>query len=68
MHALIIYDDLSSGLWPTANVAALAPPAGPRSLSGRRVLSAFAFAQRAAKLKETMAGFLTPLPVIETGQ
>jgi len=43
MHAVIIYDDLSKqavGLSP--DVAAAAPPAGPRSLSRRRVLSAFA--------------------------
>jgi F-type H+-transporting ATPase subunit alpha len=41
LHGLIIYDDLSQAsrrLPP--DVAAAAPPAGPRSLSGRRVLPA----------------------------
>ncbi len=43
MHAVIIYDDLvQAGRRLSPDVAAAAPPAGPRSLSGRRVLSAFA--------------------------
>ena len=41
MHAVIIYDDLvQAGRRLSPDVAAAAPPAGPRSLSGRRVLSA----------------------------
>jgi len=78
--ALIIYDDLTKqavGLPP--GVAAAAPPAGPRSLSGRRVLPALAacssvprastpstsrsFTNGAVKGK---TGSLTALPIIET--
>ena len=43
MHAVIIYDDsVQAGRRLSPDVAAAAPPAGPRSLSGRRVLSALA--------------------------
>ena len=43
MHAVIIYDDLvQAGRRLSPDVAAAAPSAGPRSLSRRRVLSAFA--------------------------
>ena len=43
MHAVIIYDDLSKqAVALPPDVAAAAPPAGPRSLSGRRVLPALA--------------------------
>jgi F-type H+-transporting ATPase subunit alpha len=43
MHAVIVYDDLSkqAGRLPP-DVAAAAPSAGPRSLSGRRLLSPLA--------------------------
>jgi len=44
MHAVIIYDDLSKQAVAYRHVAPAAPPAGPRSVSGRRVLSAFALA------------------------
>ena len=41
MHALITYDDLSkTGCCLSSNVTFAAPPAGPRSLSGRCVLLA----------------------------
>ena len=43
MHAVIIYDDLSKQAVAYRQMSLLAaPPARPRSLSGRRVLSAFA--------------------------
>ncbi len=69
MHALIIYDDLSKQAVAYRQMSLLlAPSAGPRSLSGRRVLSAFSrLLERAAKLNEDNgAGSLTALPVIET--
>ena len=44
--ALIIYDDLTkAGLGLSSGVVVAASPAGPRSLSGRRFLSAFAIAR-----------------------
>ena len=50
--ALIIYDDLDqAGLGVPPDLAAAASSAGPRSVSGRRVLSALAFA-RAFRARE----------------
>ena len=78
--ALIIYDDLSKqavGLSP--DLAAAAPPAGPRSVSRRRVLSAHAACSsvprastRSTSRRRPRArvkgktGSLTGLPIIET--
>ena len=68
MHAVIIYDDLSKQAVAYRQMSLLAAPsAGPRSLSGRRVLSARRLLERAAKMNEDNgAGSLTALPVIET--
>jgi F-type H+-transporting ATPase subunit alpha len=77
-HALIIYDDLSKqavGLPP--DVAAAAPPAGPRGLPGRRVLPALRLLERAPRQRRYVekftngevkgkTGSLTALPIIET--
>jgi F-type H+/Na+-transporting ATPase subunit alpha len=77
--ALIIYDDLTKqavGLPP--GLAAAAPPAGPRSVSRRRVLPALAPARARARVNEDYVekftngavkgktGSLTALPIIET--
>lgn len=68
MHAVIFYDDLSkpgNGIPP--DVAAAAPSAGARSLSGRRFLPAFKTIGTGSKLDEERgSGSLTALPVIET--
>ena len=57
MHAVIVYDDLSKqAVVLSPDVAAAAPPAGPRSLSRRRVLSPFApaRARRQAEREERL--------------
>ena len=52
-HALIVYDDLSKHAYAyRADVAAAAPPAGPRGLPGRRLLPALP-AARAARSSST---------------
>ena len=68
-HALIIYDDLSKHAASLPrDLAAAAPSARPRSVSGRRVLSALASARAfSSKMsKELGGGSLTALPIIET--
>ena len=57
MHAVIVYDDLSKqAVVLPPDVAAAAPPAGPRGLSRRRVLSPFApaRARRQAEREERL--------------
>ena len=69
MHALIIYDDLSKQAVAYRQMSLLAAPsAGPRSLSGRRLLSALAPAWSAppSSTRTIGGGSLTALPIIET--
>jgi F-type H+/Na+-transporting ATPase subunit alpha len=67
-HALCIYDDLSkhaAGL--PRDLAAAAPPAGPRGLPGDVFYLHSRLLERAAKLNdEKGGGSLTALPIIET--
>ena len=48
------------------DVAPAAPPAGPRGLSGRRVLSPLPPARARRQAQRTRPGSLTALPIIET--
>ena len=68
-HALCIYDDLTKhAVRLPADVAAAAPPAGPRGVPGRRLLPALAACSSApVKLSDDLGGgSLTALPIIET--
>ena len=67
-HALFIYDDLvQARRGVSRDLVAAASSAGPRSVPGRRVLSAqpFAGARRQAD-RQNGGGSLTALPIIET--
>ena len=66
--ALIIYDDLSKHAWAVSpDVAPASPPARPRGVSRRRVLSPRRLLERAARMNdENGGGSLTALPIIET--
>ena len=67
-HALIVYDDLSKQAEAyRADVAAAAPPAGPRGLPGDVFYLHSRLLERAAKLSDALGGgSLTALPIIET--
>jgi F-type H+-transporting ATPase subunit alpha len=67
-HVLIVFDDLSKQAEAyRADVAAAAPPAGPRGLPRRRVLPALPPAGALRKLSDDLGGgSMTGLPIIET--
>ena len=66
-RADLLRRSLQAGRRVSPDVAAAAPPAGPRGVSGRRVLPALPPAGARRKMSDAMgAGSLTALPIIET--